>query len=195
MRFPVVALAPLPIWIWLNRKEKPGARQLLAAWLISIAGVAAHHLMDWLNVYGIRLLLPFSADWLRLDLVYIVDLWVWLILLMAMAAPALPLLARSGLAAHAHARIPAGPEGPTAEQRRAARFAVVVTAERQFERRRVTAIGRDPYRVTAEILAGAADDLRRRDAVRAGVLAPAEAFDADRALAELGRSTDLEVQR
>ncbi len=98
---PIVALAPLPIWAWLNRKDKPGARQFLAAWLISIAGVAAHHLMDWLNIYGIRLLLPFRSDWLRLDLLYIVDLWVWLILLMAMAAPALARLVYGEIGAKA----------------------------------------------------------------------------------------------
>ncbi len=98
---PIVALAPLPIWAWLNRKDKPGARQLFAAWLIAIAGVIAHHLMDWLNVYGIRLLLPFRPDWLRLDLVYVVDLWVWLILLMAMAVPALSRLVYGEIGAKA----------------------------------------------------------------------------------------------
>lgn len=86
---PIVALAPLPIWAWLNGKSRPAARQFIAAWLVSVAGIIAHHLMDWLNVYGIRLLLPFHTEWLRLDLVYIVDIWVWLILLTAMAAPAL----------------------------------------------------------------------------------------------------------
>ncbi len=98
---PIVALAPLPIWAWLNRKCKPGARQFLTAWLVAIAGVVAHHLMDWLNVYGIRLLLPFNAGWLRLDLVHIVDLWVWLILLMAMAAPALTRLVYGEIGAKA----------------------------------------------------------------------------------------------
>ncbi len=98
---PIVALAPLPIWFWLNRKNQPGSRQLLVAWLLSIAGVVAHHLMDWLNVYGIRLLLPFRWDWLRLDLLYIVDAWVWLILLMAMIAPALTRLVYGEMGAKA----------------------------------------------------------------------------------------------
>jgi len=98
---PIAALAPLPIWAWLNRGNRPAARQFAAAWLVSLAGVVAHHLMDWLNVYGCRLLLPFRNDWFRLDLVYIVDLWVWLILFMAMTAPALTRLVYGEMGAKA----------------------------------------------------------------------------------------------
>ncbi len=98
---PLVALAPLPVWAWFCRRDMPVRRQWLIAWLVSIAGVAAHHLMDWLNVYGVRLLLPFRSDWFRLDLVYIVDLWVWLILFLAMAAPALTRLVYGEMGAKA----------------------------------------------------------------------------------------------
>jgi short subunit dehydrogenase-like uncharacterized protein len=109
-----------------------------------------------------------------------------------LVAPALPLLAHP-LFAHARARIPAGPDGPTAEQRADARFAVVVTADRRATRVRITAVGRDPYGTTAEILAGAADLLRRGQQAAAGVLAPAQAFPAGPALDELCRRAGLEV--
>ncbi len=105
----------------------------------------------------------------------------------ALVAPALPALARSGLAAQAHARIPARLEPPTDEQRAAARFALVVGGERNFERHRITALGSDPHRVTAEILADAAARLRRQRAPRPGVLAPTQAFEPEAALAELTR--------
>jgi hypothetical protein len=45
--------------------------------------------MDWTNVYGTRLGLPFNAKWYHLDTVDVVDPWIWLVLLIALAAPAL----------------------------------------------------------------------------------------------------------
>lgn len=63
------------------------------------AGVASHLLLDWTNIYGIRLLLPFSPDWLRLDIAPIVDLWMWALLLLAIAAPALGRLVSSEIGA------------------------------------------------------------------------------------------------
>ncbi len=46
----------------------------LRAWLLSVIALVSHLLLDWTNVYGIRMLLPFSAEWLRLDINFIVDL-------------------------------------------------------------------------------------------------------------------------
>src|SRR5207302_520697 len=51
--------------------------------------VLVHLLLDWTNVYGIRLLLPFSDRWLRLDITDIVDPWILSILIIAIAVPAL----------------------------------------------------------------------------------------------------------
>jgi inner membrane protein len=59
------------------------------AYAFSLLGVLSHLLLDWTNVYGIRLLLPFSARWLRLDQTEVIDFWIWSILLLAVAAPAL----------------------------------------------------------------------------------------------------------
>jgi len=52
-------------------------RQLL--WLATIA-VVSHPFLDWLNVYGVRLLMPFSNRWFYGDAVFIVDPWLWLVL-------------------------------------------------------------------------------------------------------------------
>lgn len=61
----------------------------------ALVGVASHLLLDWTNVYGVRLLLPFSSEWLRLDITNVVDLWIWAVLLLGVAAPFLARLVGS----------------------------------------------------------------------------------------------------
>jgi inner membrane protein len=61
----------------------------------ALIGVASHLLLDLTNVYGIRLLLPFSARWLRLDLTNVIDVWIWAALLISCAAPFLGKLVAS----------------------------------------------------------------------------------------------------
>ena len=58
-----------------NPPARPGA--LLA---LSYLGVIIHVSMDWLNTYGVRLLMPFSGTWFYGDSVYIIDPWLWLLL-------------------------------------------------------------------------------------------------------------------
>jgi inner membrane protein len=48
--------------------------------LLSVLGIVIHVLMDWLNNYGVRLLMPFSSRWFYGDAVFIVDVWLWLVL-------------------------------------------------------------------------------------------------------------------
>lgn len=55
--------------------------------LIAIVGVASHLLLDLTNVYGVRLLLPFSGQWFHWDITPIVDLALWTILLLGCIAP------------------------------------------------------------------------------------------------------------
>lgn len=69
------------------------------AFLASLIGVASHPLLDWTNIYGVRLLLPFSADWLRADIISVVDLWIWAALLAALAGPAIGRLVSSEIGA------------------------------------------------------------------------------------------------
>jgi inner membrane protein len=59
----------------------------LGAWAAAMVAVATHLALDWTNAYGVRLLLPFSERWLRLDLTSLIDLWIWAVLLLAVAAP------------------------------------------------------------------------------------------------------------
>jgi len=67
---------------WVRRARAPAAapaspRALL---LLAAVAVASHPLLDLLNVYGIRLLMPFSGRWFYGDALFIVDPWVWLVL-------------------------------------------------------------------------------------------------------------------
>src|SRR6185503_6633997 len=48
--------------------------------LLGYLGVLSHVGMDWLNNYGVRLLMPFSGRWFYGDAVFIVDPWMWTIL-------------------------------------------------------------------------------------------------------------------
>jgi inner membrane protein len=84
----IVLLPALLAWAMLaydryrRRRWSPEARPaeawpLLAA---SIIGVASHPLLDWLNNYGIRLLMPFDGRWFYGDALFIVDPWLWLLL-------------------------------------------------------------------------------------------------------------------
>jgi inner membrane protein len=92
---PLLALLPA-LLVWLLEKRRP---VLVRLWLVSLVGVASHLLLDWTNVYGIRMLLPFSSAWLRLDTVNVVDIWIWAILLLGIAAPFLSRLVSSEIGA------------------------------------------------------------------------------------------------
>jgi inner membrane protein len=59
------------------------------SYLASMAAVLSHLLLDWTNAYGIPLLYPLSAHRFSLDITNIFDIWIWVILLGAVAAPAL----------------------------------------------------------------------------------------------------------
>lgn len=56
--------------------------QLHRGWLIALAyiGWFSHPFLDFLNTYGIRLLMPFSERWFYGDVLFIIDLWLWIAL-------------------------------------------------------------------------------------------------------------------
>ncbi len=64
------------------RPPRPGSAPLRtsALLLLGYIGVLSHVAMDWLNNYGVRLLMPFSGRWFYGDAVFIVDPWLWLTL-------------------------------------------------------------------------------------------------------------------
>src|SRR5262245_55507501 len=45
--------------------------------LLLLVGLTSHLLLDALNSYGVRPLLPFSPRWFHGDLLFIIDPWVW----------------------------------------------------------------------------------------------------------------------
>lgn len=55
-----------------------------ATLLIALIGVFSHPLLDWLNTYGVRLLMPFSREWFYGDAVFIIDPWLWLLFTIAL---------------------------------------------------------------------------------------------------------------
>lgn len=73
--------------------EPARAGPLLA---ISFLGVWSHPLLDWLNTYGIRLLMPLDGRWFYGDTLFVVDPWMWL--LMAAAVVLARSRSRLGLA-------------------------------------------------------------------------------------------------
>jgi inner membrane protein len=80
---PVMAILPVLVVRAVARRPV----QWLGAFAAAMIAVASHLLLDLTNAYGVRLLLPFRAQWLRLDLLNIVDLWIWGVFLLAIAAP------------------------------------------------------------------------------------------------------------
>jgi inner membrane protein len=86
----VLAMVVLPLLLagafllwhrWRGRRIADGP-PLRPGWLLGIACVAvwSHPLLDWMNTYGVRLLMPFDGRWFHGDTLFIVDPWVWLLL-------------------------------------------------------------------------------------------------------------------
>jgi inner membrane protein len=48
--------------------------------LLSALALLTHPLLDWLNTYGLRWLMPFRDVWYYGDVLFIVDPWIWLAL-------------------------------------------------------------------------------------------------------------------
>lgn len=68
-------------------QEKRGKRPLsrspvlpFSLYWLSLLGFVSHDLLDFLNTYGIRLLMPFSGEWFYGNTLFIIDLWIWLVL-------------------------------------------------------------------------------------------------------------------
>ncbi|MFP2927599.1 metal-dependent hydrolase [Pyxidicoccus sp. 3LG] len=45
----------------------------------AVLSVLSHPTLDWLNTYGVRLLMPFDGTWFYGDTLFIIDPWVWLL--------------------------------------------------------------------------------------------------------------------
>jgi inner membrane protein len=84
----LVALPVLPaLCVLLVRFASRKPVNWLGAYFIALIGVASHLVLDLTNVYGVRLLLPFSGRWFHWDIANVIDFWIWGVLLFAIFAP------------------------------------------------------------------------------------------------------------
>ncbi|WBY15911.1 metal-dependent hydrolase [Erythrobacteraceae bacterium WH01K] len=85
---PALVLLPLVLagllwgfdrWQAKRGKRPEGRLPVSFKWLylLSFIGCLTHPALDWLNVYGIRLLEPFSSRWFYGDTLFIIDVWLW----------------------------------------------------------------------------------------------------------------------
>ncbi|MHA7818509.1 MAG: metal-dependent hydrolase [Erythrobacter sp.] len=89
---PAMVLLPLVLagvlW-WFDRwqgkrgKRPKGRLPVHFGWLygLSLLGCLTHPALDWLNVYGVRLFEPFSSAWSYGDTLFIIDVWLWALLI------------------------------------------------------------------------------------------------------------------
>ena len=82
---PILALLPVLLFRYGLRKPVPW----LGGWMISLAGILSHLGLDFVTAYGTRLAAPFSATWYQWPVLFIFDAVLFLILLLAVAGPAL----------------------------------------------------------------------------------------------------------
>jgi inner membrane protein len=72
---------------WQTRRgtRPEGRLPVRFGWLYAMAfvGCLSHPFFDWLNVYGIRLLEPFSSQWFYGDTLFIIDPWLWALLIVS----------------------------------------------------------------------------------------------------------------
>ena len=85
----VLAMAVLPLALaalllfadrWIARRRGRPARARAGPLVaLSYLAVLTHPALDWLNTYGIRLLMPFDSRWFYGDALFIIDPWLWLV--------------------------------------------------------------------------------------------------------------------
>jgi len=80
---PLLAVAIILIWERL-RPGKEGPVKVTGLLLACFIGALSHPALDFLNTYGVRLLEPFSHRWFYGDTLFIVDPWIWLMLILGL---------------------------------------------------------------------------------------------------------------
>jgi inner membrane protein len=78
---PLLLAGGIWLWhVWRGRyyADAPPLRMPMLVGLCFL-GVWSHPLLDWLNTYGVRLLMPLSDRWFYGDTLFIVDPWFWLL--------------------------------------------------------------------------------------------------------------------
>jgi inner membrane protein len=66
---------------FVRRRRRPDAEPVRVGALVALSylGLLTHPFLDWLNTYGVRLLMPFDGRWFYGDTLFIVDPWLWLL--------------------------------------------------------------------------------------------------------------------
>lgn len=93
---PVMALVPVLVAGLIRR---PADFRWGRAWIVSAIALVSHLLLDWTNIYGIRLLTPQSSEFFRLDIASVVDPWVVMLLVTGALWPLLARLVTSEIGA------------------------------------------------------------------------------------------------
>ena len=78
--WPLVLAGLMLAWdrsVRLRRRPDAEPARPRALLLLAALAVWSHPLLDLLNTYGVRLLMPFSGHWSYGDTLFIVDPWVW----------------------------------------------------------------------------------------------------------------------
>ena len=83
LTMPLLAVAIILLWEKL-RPRKEGPLKLGGLLLASVLGFLSHPALDFLNTYGVRLLEPLSHRWFYGDTLFIVDPWIWLMLILGL---------------------------------------------------------------------------------------------------------------
>ncbi len=96
----LVALPVLPlVCVLVVRVVSRKPLNWMGAYFIALIGVASHLVLDLTNIYGVRLLLPFSGRWFRWDITSVIDFWIWGVLLMSFCAPVVARLVNAEIGA------------------------------------------------------------------------------------------------
>jgi len=71
-----------------RRRRGSAAAAVDFSWLLALSAISviSHPILDFLNVYGVRWLMPFDGTWFYGDVLYIADPWMWAILAIALIA-------------------------------------------------------------------------------------------------------------
>ncbi|HVL56824.1 MAG TPA: metal-dependent hydrolase [Burkholderiaceae bacterium] len=78
---PLLLAAAVSLWHRWRRDLRAGEPPFRPGVIIALSylAVLSHPLLDWLNTYGVRLLMPFDGRWFYGDTLFIIDPWVWLL--------------------------------------------------------------------------------------------------------------------
>lgn len=80
---PLIVTALVLAWDrGVRRRRNPALAPVDVRWtlVLAVIGTLSHPMLDWLNTYGIRFLMPFSGTWFAGDAVFIIDPYWWILL-------------------------------------------------------------------------------------------------------------------